>query len=73
MILYEPRERIRNQDTMQALKDLGTIKPQSPADRIDRACSTIVDALIEIHGREISEKCLVQVDHQAGFLMIAWH
>lgn len=69
MITYEPCERTRNEDTIQALREITGIWPLSPASRVETAAAVIISAMTEIHGGEWR----MQIDHQAGLVMVVRH
>ena len=67
MIKYVPIERVRNEDTVQRLREMvGVTGPLDPSKRVENAANVIVEAMTEIHGGEWRSK----IDHHAGYVMI---
>lgn len=67
MIQYLPREKTRNEETLQRLLELAW--PLDPAKRIERDANSIASAMRSIHGGDWR----IQIDHLAGFVMIVRH
>lgn len=68
MIVYEPREKTRNCDTMTKLRAIAADQglPLDPQTRVERAAAVIASAMTEIHGGEWR----AQIDHQAKIVAV---
>lgn len=66
-IAYVPRQKTRNEDTLDQLRRMANAtRPLDPAKRIENASAVIAEALAEIHGGEFRSL----IDHETAFVAV---